>query len=255
MTPPDIITKLRLELDKGITTEAQAVYLLVAVRKLLEQQQLKKQYECLTFYCDWALHSKLTGTAAQKLLKLFEVANIKLRTGLKLQGLPPELRREVNRISRMDPFEEELYQFLRASGLPSLDESRSDGWVHFLHLYARIVQDCPLVMAEKNKAASLATVTLHVELREAPIESDMWFKVTWTLSDRNGRSGEIFVINSFSLNPVIRSPTTLTHLDTQEYDYLDDPDSLDPATDMSFQKDRQGNIGELITWRRQKLKD
>jgi hypothetical protein len=29
----------------------------------------------------------------------------------------------------------------------------------------------------------------------------MPFKVTWTIEDRNGLSGSIFVINSFSLNP------------------------------------------------------
>jgi hypothetical protein len=76
MTPPDIIKKLKTLLSVGGTTEAEAVYLMVAVRKLLEQHQAKKQYEDLTFHCDWALHSKLQGTTAQKILKLFDAANI-----------------------------------------------------------------------------------------------------------------------------------------------------------------------------------
>ncbi|SRR6266513_4655461 len=37
MTTRDIIPKLTSELDKGITTEAQAVYLLVGIRKIIER--------------------------------------------------------------------------------------------------------------------------------------------------------------------------------------------------------------------------
>ncbi len=55
---------------------------------------------------------------------------------------------------------------------------------------------------EKNKSASIESVTLHVELTKQPVEGDMWFKVTWTVLDKNGLSSDIFVINSFSLKPV-----------------------------------------------------
>jgi hypothetical protein len=111
------------------------------------------------------------------------------------------LRIEIDRISKMEPFKQELYQFLETNVLPSLDTNRSDGWVHFLHLYAKVVEDCPLVMTETNKSASIASVTLHVELAKQPVEDDMWFKVTWTVLDKNGLYGDIFVINSFSLKP------------------------------------------------------
>ena len=40
----DILKKLETLLTKGITSEAEVVYLMSAVRKLLEQQQAKKQY-------------------------------------------------------------------------------------------------------------------------------------------------------------------------------------------------------------------
>jgi len=201
MTPPDIIRKLAAELNKGITTEVQALYLMASVRKLLEQQQAKKQYEYLTFHCDWALHSKLDGTTAQKILGKFDAANIHLKTGVKLHDLHSGLRSEIDQISKMKPFEQELDQFLQANGLPNLDANRTDGdgWVHFLHLYAQVVQDCPLVMTGKNQSSSIASVTLHVELARRPVEGDVFFKVTWTILDKNGLSGDIFVINSFCL--------------------------------------------------------
>jgi len=58
------------------------------------------------------------------------------------------------------------------------------------------------VTTEKNKSASIESVTLHVELVKQPVEGDVWFKVTWTVLDKNGLSSDIFVINSFSLKPV-----------------------------------------------------
>ena len=73
MTRSAIIVKLEQLLAKGINTEAEALYLMVEIRKLLEQQQAKRQYEYLTFHCDWALHATLDGSMTQKILQLLEV--------------------------------------------------------------------------------------------------------------------------------------------------------------------------------------
>jgi hypothetical protein len=198
----DIIRKLEAELRSGITTEVQVVYLMAAIRKLLEQQQAKKKYQYLNFHCDWTLHSKLEGPAAQQILRQFELANARLKEGAELHDLPMVLRREIERISQMKSFKGELYQFLQINGLPSLDENRSDGWVHFLHLYAKVVEDCPLVITGKaGKSADIANVTLHMRMAKQPVENEVLFEVTWTVLDKNGSAGEIFVINSFSARP------------------------------------------------------
>src|ERR1051326_1180777 len=99
MTHSAIIAKLKTLLAKGITSEAEALYLIVEIRKLLEQQQAKKQYEYLTFHCDWALHAALEGTTAQKILKQFEAAALHLKTGIELYQLPHALRMEMPSIS------------------------------------------------------------------------------------------------------------------------------------------------------------
>ena|ERR1039458_7532179 len=199
-----ITGKLELLLSAGITTEAQAVYLMVGIRKLLEHQQAKKQYKYLTFHCNWALHSKLEGMMAQEILKLFDEANIHLKTGVELRNLPSGLRVEIERISKMKYFEEQLEDFLKSNGLPSMDTTRSDGWIHFEHLYAKIVEDCPLVMTAKNRSASVESVTLKMDLAKASKldGGDMWFKARWIILDKNGLTGEVFVLNSFALNPV-----------------------------------------------------
>ena len=104
----------------------------------------------------------------------------------------------------MKYFEDELEEFLKANGLPAIDTIRSDGWIHFEHLYAKVVEDSPLVMTAKNTTASIASVTLNVDFAKASKQDggDMWFKVRWIIEDKNGMTGEVFVLNSFALNPV-----------------------------------------------------
>ena len=75
MTTRDIISKLTSQLDKAITTEAQAVYLLVGIRKIIEQDKIGREYADLRLHCDWALHSSLDRTAAIAILKKFDTSH------------------------------------------------------------------------------------------------------------------------------------------------------------------------------------
>jgi hypothetical protein len=131
-------------------------------------------------------------------------AHALLRGNVKLRGLPPPLRAEINRISKMRSFEQELSQFLTAYGLPQLTKSRPDGWAYFLQLYARVVEDIPLVVSSPAVAKHITHVTVHFDqarraISENPGEEEMLFRVTWATHDRNGRSGSISVINSYTL--------------------------------------------------------
>lgn len=159
--------------------------------------------------CDWALHAKLTGSTAQRILKLFDDANVHLKVGAELEQLPRLLRMEIERISKMDYFERELESFLKTNGLPTLESTRADGWVHFLHLYTKIVEDSPLVMASNKSSATVASVTLRVDLAKRAKYGEVWFQVRWITQDKNGRS-QIAVINSFSLNPHGRHAATIS---------------------------------------------
>lgn len=207
MTPPHIIGKLELLLHEGITTEPQVVYLLAGVRKLLEQNPPKPedlaQFDYLKLHCDWALHSRLDGRMAQRILRLFEVANLELRAGGELENLPSHQRQEIEFISKMTYFERELTHFLEMNNLPDLNEKRSDGFAHFLHLYTKVIEECPLVMTSRNPSATVDSVTIRVDFAKGRFgqRDEMFYKVNWIVSDRNGKSGNIFVINSFSLNP------------------------------------------------------
>lgn len=205
MSQSVIVRKLASELDKGITTEVQVVYLMAAVRKLLEQQDprtrdQKPQRPYLWFHCDWCLHSRLfKSKKAQDILEKFDRAHVclmeQIESGRSIEpkGLTPEIQKEVQQISGMELFDKELNEFLEANGLPSL---RSGGnWVGFVQLYSRVVEDCPLVMRSNNESANIVQVTLHVEQRP-----DV-FAVCWKVEDKDGKSGEFSVAFGSSAVP------------------------------------------------------
>jgi hypothetical protein len=127
---PNILRKLETLLNTGITAETEVVYLMSGLRKLLEQQQAKKQYKYLTFHCDWTLHSKLEGPAAQEILSKFDAANPHLKAGVELHELPGDLRSEIDNISQMKYFKKELAEFLQANGFPSINAVRK-AWTIF----------------------------------------------------------------------------------------------------------------------------
>jgi hypothetical protein len=172
---PDIIRKLAGELDEGITTEVQVVYLLAGIRKLIERDKIEEQYAGLKFHCDWALHSSMDRAAAKAILRQFDSAHALLRGKIELRALPPDLRIDIDRISQMKSFQEELPRFLAAYDLPPLTQRRSDGWPHFLNLYSKVIEDIPLevsVPARRHKPKRemtdsrpkhISRVTVHCE--------------------------------------------------------------------------------------------
>lgn len=214
---PDIIRKLTAELDKGITTEVQVVYVLAGIRKIIERDNVGDRYPDLKFHCDWALHSSMDRAAAKAVLKQFDAAHSLLRGNVKLHELPTPLKSEIDRISKMRSFETGLETFLDEYGLPPLTQHRDDGWVHFLHLYTKVIEDIPLVVAlpaaKKNAKRTapvgvpkyISHVTVNFEQARETMKheygEDLLFKVTWTIHDKSGQSGSIFIINSFSLQP------------------------------------------------------
>jgi hypothetical protein len=111
----DIIAKLRAELEAGITTEVQAVYLLAGIRKLIERDEAEDDYPALKFHCDWALHARLDRRSARVMLKLFDDAHVDLRNNVGLGDLPVDVRRGIDRIAKMKGFEAELGKFFDES--------------------------------------------------------------------------------------------------------------------------------------------
>jgi hypothetical protein len=201
-----IIGKLKKLLTRGITSEAEAAYFMVEVRKLLEQQNAQQQFEYLTFHCDWAVHAKLNRSATVKrILKLFDDAHAHFKAGIRIDELPGEMRLDIECISKMAYFEQQLEDFLLANGLPLLSSVRADGWTHFLHLYCQIVEECPLVMTGDTSA--IESVTLQLDLAEKVNYDEVFFRVTWVIAGREHTRSDLFVTHSFSVPPQTDPPS------------------------------------------------
>src|SRR5579862_2439793 len=172
----DILDKLAKQFIKGIETEAEASYFLTETRKFLEQQGLTENFGYLKFYCDWIVHSELAGPTAQEVLKQFDEANIRMKTGIDMENLPDRLRQEIDRLSKFRYFKEELSKFLDHYRLPTMTANRVDGWAHFLHLYTKIIEDCPLVMSAKNATATIDKLTVRLEFGKEPVYGEILYK-------------------------------------------------------------------------------
>jgi hypothetical protein len=196
----DILDKLTSQLDAGITSEMQVVYVLAGMRKIIERDGVRSSYRWLNFHCDWVLHPHLDRTDARAILNLFDAAHSQLRGSVKVQALPEPLRTEVTRISHMESFEAEFDEFCKAYGLPRL-RAVPDGWSRFLHSYGKVIQDIPLTMSGGGTHVCDVVVDCATAspLRLSDGGEETMFNITWNIFDHASKYGEIFVVHSFRL--------------------------------------------------------
>lgn len=130
----NILEKLTRELNNKITTEAQTVYLLVQIRKLMEHN-CKKTFDILKMFCDWALHIKLShNKQIIEILKEFDEAMERNDSGygpIKYDYLS------------LKKFKEAIKDFILEFNLPE-NILKSGEWSTFIRLYTSIVSDCPV---------------------------------------------------------------------------------------------------------------
>ncbi len=195
----EIIRKLTAQLNNGITTEVQVVYLLVGIRKLIERDDQRKQYSKLNFYCDWVLHSELDRSGAKEILREFDKAHPLWKSGM---NLPRELENKIKDISGMESFEKELTSFLESYGLPPVAQG-VDGWSNFFHLYIQVIQDIPLTVKSPDAAENISKLVVRCEVASKTIKfvdrEDRFYKIVWEIFDKNGGPGIHEVHNSFNI--------------------------------------------------------
>jgi hypothetical protein len=188
-----IVLKLTKEIQSGLKTEAQVLYVLAEIRKILERDDhlRKPEYEYLVFHCDWVLHAALDRRSARKIIEHFDEVH-----ALGLEKKDPSPDNEAQRISKLEPFRDEISAFLRQYAIPDFSQS-SDQWAKFIYLYSRIIEDCPLRIRADNPVLVSEIVVAVRESRETIVPGEHFFKVSWHVKDKNGKSGSFFVIHSF----------------------------------------------------------
>jgi hypothetical protein len=196
----EIIRKLTAELDAGIETEVQVVYLLVGIRKLMERDDRKNDFPSLLFHCDWVVHPQMDRAPARSLLRQFDELQGQWTARDGIARLPEALQREIDDITQMRGFRKELNAFLQQYRLPALTPAGPEGWTRFLNLYARVVADIPLVVKPERAGEfrHVERVTVKFDHDNAPsVNDEPSFRVSWKIEQRGGSQDGFYVIHKY----------------------------------------------------------
>ena len=139
-----ILNKISKELNNGIDTEPKVLYLLAEIRKYLEEcnQAEKDKYTNLYFYCNWALHIKLTGSSAIEILNRFESIFLDINN---LEEISNIFKKKERNFYLLVDLKKELQSFLEVNGLPTKLLESGNKWFKFKKLLVEILMDCPLL--------------------------------------------------------------------------------------------------------------
>jgi hypothetical protein len=183
----DIVEKLKPIILQSVETEERVVYIMVEIRKLLERAQVREgELATLRFFCNWAVHTKLTRGEGSALVQLM---NDLFDARLKGQLMSEEQHERLYGAFSFDRFREELLDFLRSQGLPLSNFEVLPDWVKFIKLYTAVVSDCPIIYTKTDlplrmDRAILTTCQVEVEyvqrLRQENRFYECPFGVRWT---------------------------------------------------------------------------
>jgi len=195
MMTPDILSKISVVLSSPLSLEMEVTYILSGIRKIIERDELEDEYTYLFFHCNWALHTSMDRGLAKTVLSNFNDAYPHLASGMDIHELPNGNGREIEMISKMEKFREELSKFLKEHHLP--DISKGNNWPRFLHLYGHIIEDCPLKIKSSDDQSTVTEVVIKMETANEHPHNQTYYKINWNIIARDGNQGTFFIINSF----------------------------------------------------------
>lgn len=135
-----IVGKIIDESRGGITSEAQTLYVLAEIRKIIvDHDNNNKRYPTLSFICDWVLHAKLDRKGAKSMLDnvYLYFAGLDLYPGLKKNSsFYPFLM--------LIFFRKEMELFFKDNDIPLEMIKVDKKWEDFLFFVLSIIEDSPL---------------------------------------------------------------------------------------------------------------
>jgi hypothetical protein len=181
----DIIRKLQAELGEPISSERQVVYILVELRKLLEQEETLTNFKTLKLCCDWAVHPRLDRTPAQEIIQYFDGYEKEYRRsgiGVQQYNLAPMLDFLEHR-----KFRSELITACHNNGIGTDLFSDDRSWRSFVLHYTAVIEDCPFE-AKADNTEFVTKVTAQVvsqPLSEVIMPGKSGIQWTWETKGKN----------------------------------------------------------------------
>lgn len=144
----DIISKISDELNKGVESEAQVLYLLVEIRKA-RQANPNNSKTLLDFYRDWACHVELShNNAVGMFLDKFEPL---IDTNLDAHKIAAKFIQVFPAFFKLDELRVELRGFFHDERLSTGLTDDSTEWFVFAKHLMNILKDCSIKRQKSSK--------------------------------------------------------------------------------------------------------
>jgi len=138
-----IVKKLKkfLRIHPIFTEECQVMYLLVEIRKVLDQNK-KSRYPILRFYCDWSVHAE-----KNRITKEIKKIMVDIYHNVKREIQKPMSRSskaKTNDFIYMKDLRVEMKKFLHEYKLLGLFTPDGNNWLEFIKLLVKILTEQPI---------------------------------------------------------------------------------------------------------------
>lgn len=195
---PDLIAKLAVQLERPVSSEPHAMYIMVEIRKLLDITKLKADYPGLLFHCDWAVHAFLERSSISRDITAFFESIHAFTNDPDPGKLFSIWTDRMNSLIGVETLQAEMRTFLRSQGLPTEISDKRSRWTKFMSHYAGIIEDCPLIAVAQSECIEKVVIKKVASLRPGVL-----FEIAWEPLFKTGFSGPVY---SFSLQFRAKSP-------------------------------------------------
>lgn len=199
-----LLEKLAPYLSSLPKCEADVVYTLVEIRKLLDRD---REYNLrrdasepilggLRFFCDWAVHIRMNRVAATQILKEIDTA-LQARQG----GKSDALEAPFSAIFGLQQFRSQLQEFCGSHGFSTVWTDDTKSWTHVMGYYGEVVKDCHVVIKTDRPSTKLIEQLVLADVERMYVdEREEGFYFDWQMTYRNGKTERVQV------NCLLRAP-------------------------------------------------
>jgi hypothetical protein len=186
-----LVDKLTAKLSKPITTEADVVYVLVEIRKLLARCNVSRDdLKPIWFFCDWVVHIELDRKKgwANELLTFTDRI---LRRQISWNDLDPIDKDFMSNTFSLEAVRRSLSRWLADQGVRTIVFGYLPGWYWFVRKFGEVVSDCPLKLKGGDY---IEEVTLQIVPGNA---SGTRLDMEWTFRRRDSPDPFKWIIPTF----------------------------------------------------------
>lgn len=184
MSQAQITEKLNRLFDTHPTLEEEShvIYVMVEIRKVIDQTKSAAKYPLLKFYSDWAVHSKKDRITPEiekisEDMYAFAVSEI----NAPYPGMSGS-QSEVLEFAYMNGLGKEMAAFFAEFGIGSDMPTDKDKWTSFVSLLVKVLEEQPIVDPSQNVAsimfepANNRCVILLLTFK-LPVKGNHWYRM------------------------------------------------------------------------------